>query len=485
MKLVAIVLLAAILAFCNAKVVELDNSNFDTSLSSNPYTLVMFYAPWCGHCKKLHPEFEALADSLKEAKNVTIATLDCDKDQNKALAERYEIQGFPTVKLFKGGEVYRDYEGDRTKDAILNWVNKKTGPVAKIIASVEELKDFLSKTKESATTAVVGFFSNKDSESYKTFLKNAADASLEDFSIAEVVGLGDKVKEYLTDSKDEAVSVFRHFADEAVHTFDYSNLVNFTRRHGYPLVDELSGKSFQRFVNKNLPIAILFVDPEQDNKEVIKGLTPTAESLLDKVAFAYSDGKTYGEQLTLMGGDSNSLPALALMKLDKKQNYPFFGDVNNSEEITQWANEILSGKVEPYLRSGPIPETNDEPVKVVVGKTYESIVLDPTKDVLLEFYAPWCGHCKSLEPKYNKLAQSLSHVENLVIAKIDATENDTPVSVEGFPTLILFPATDKLSPITYEGARTPKDILRFLKKNATVSKDNIKPLQKSEQKDEL
>ena len=45
--------------------------------------------------------------------------------------------------------------------------------------------------------------------------------------------------------------------------------------------------------------------------------------------------------------------------------------------------------------------------QVVVGKTFNEIVNDPTKDVLIEFYAPWCGHCKNLEPIYNELGEKV------------------------------------------------------------------------------
>lgn len=55
------------------------------------------------------------------------------------------------------------------------------------------------------------------------------------------------------------------------------------------------------------------------------------------------------------------------------------------------------------------------------------INLKSDKDVLIEFYAPWCGHCKSLAPKYDALAEKLAGVPSVMIAKMDATENEIDV----------------------------------------------------------
>ena len=66
------------------------------------------------------------------------------------------------------------------------------------------------------------------------------------------------------------------------------------------------------------------------------------------------------------------------------------------------------------------------PLKVAVAKNFDEVVNDPERDVLIEFYAPWCGHCKSLAPKYEELAEKLKDEPGVTIAKMDATANDVP-----------------------------------------------------------
>lgn len=61
---------------------------------------------------------------------------------------------------------------------------------------------------------------------------------------------------------------------------------------------------------------------------------------------------------------------------------------------------FLNGKLKPYYKSEPIPEINTEAVRVVVGDTFEEMILESQKYILFEAYAPWCGHCKKFEPIY-------------------------------------------------------------------------------------
>lgn len=96
--------------------VELTSSNFDELvLKSKDLWIVEFFAPWCGHCKKLAPEWKKAANNLKG--KVKLGHVDCDSD--KSLMSRFSVQGFPTILMFGADkDTPVPYEGARTASAI-------------------------------------------------------------------------------------------------------------------------------------------------------------------------------------------------------------------------------------------------------------------------------------------------------------------------------------------------------------------------------
>lgn len=78
--------------------------------------LVEFYAPWCGHCKKLAPVWELVATELSGTVNV--ASVDCT--ENTVTAKRFNVRGYPTIKFIKAGKVY-DYNGDRSQKSLVDF----------------------------------------------------------------------------------------------------------------------------------------------------------------------------------------------------------------------------------------------------------------------------------------------------------------------------------------------------------------------------
>jgi len=260
MKISVVILFSIALFFAtiNCTLRDLDPSNFDDYVDGTTPAFVEFYAPWCGHCKNLAPEYDLVAEGFKRYTNdVTIGRVDCDA--HSELCQRFGVQGYPTLKFFTEGDVTEGeaYNGGRTADAIISYINGKVGT--------------------------------------KAFVPKGAPSDVVDLS---------------------------------------------------------------------------------DN-------------------------------------------------------------------------------------------------------TFDSVVLDDSKHVFVEFYAPWCGHCKNLAPTYESFGTVFATEEDVVIARIDADsqrESGTKYDVNGFPTLKWFPKDDK-SGIDYQGGRDLQDLVDFVNEHAGTQRNSDGSLQ--------
>lgn len=147
-------------------VLVLTEKNFEQAISENEFVLVEFYAPWCGHCKALAPEYAKAAGQLAE-KDSPIKLGKVDATEESKLAEKFEVRGYPTLKFFRNGKA-TEYNGGRTADTIISWVEKKTGPPAVTLDSVDAAKKFV----EDNEIAVVGFFADLEGEAAKAYKVN-------------------------------------------------------------------------------------------------------------------------------------------------------------------------------------------------------------------------------------------------------------------------------------------------------------------------
>jgi len=179
------VVLAALLTAIAAEVVYEDNvavldpSNFDEFIASQSYTVVEFYAPWCGHCKSLAPEWAAAAAKVRKLNPPTILAK-VDADAHRELGEKFGVSGFPTIKVFKDGKD-EEYEGPREAKGIVSYIKEARG-ITGSAASLTRLTSAGDHEVLKAETgyALVGLFREpvRASSMYKVFTEVASELSI-------------------------------------------------------------------------------------------------------------------------------------------------------------------------------------------------------------------------------------------------------------------------------------------------------------------
>merc|ERR1712079_841779 len=341
-------------------------------MGEHEFLLVEFYAPWCGHCKALAPEYAKAAGVLAE-KESKIMLGKVDATEEGKLAEKFEVRGYPTLKFFRNGKPV-EYSGGRTADTIVTWLEKKTGPPALDLADAEAAKKFGADNK----VAVIGFFKDQTTAEAKAFLEVAA--TLDDYKFG-ISGADDVASEYSVDG--QKVVLFKQF-DEGKNEFEgeyeVEALTKFVEANAMPLVVEFNHESAQKIFSGAIKShLLLFVSYKSD------GFAATKETAA-KIAKEYkgqlpfvtvdTDEEDHKRILEFFGMKEDELPGMRLIKLEE-----------------DWAKEG---------------------VKVLVGKNFEEVAKNADKHVLVEFYAPWCGHCKQLAPIWDKLGEKFKDSEDIV-----------------------------------------------------------------------
>jgi protein disulfide-isomerase A1 len=450
----------------------LTTKNWDETVGKAKYALVEFYAPWCGHCQKLKPEYSKAATSVNEH-DATIIIGKVDATQEADLGQKYGVNGYPTIKWFVDGEVAMDYSGSRDAEGIVRWVKKKTGPAAADLAD----KAALTAAEKEAEVIVLGYFTEAKGDAYDAFIsvaqksEDAAFVQTTKKDVAKAAGLSAPGVAVITNFEGEERAAVPLKGDVTKESIE-----ELLKSEKLPAVIEFTDKNSQKIFSAGIERQLLLVAKEADLKasaKLMKAYRAAALANKGKLVFVTvnADGTSKDPVMNFFGLKETDAPTLVGFEMAKNKKFRLREDLTE-KSITKFATGLVDGSVEPEYKSAPIPdEPTDGGVTVVVGKNFDSIVKDKTKDVLLEVYAPWCGHCKSLEPIYKKLAKRFAKFDSVVIAKMDGTENEhADVDVKGFPTILFFPADADKKAINFEGGdRSLKALTKFIKKNAKKS----------------
>lgn len=251
------------------------------------------------------------------------------------------------------------------------------------------------------------------------------------------------------------------FTEEEIKKFIHSNQL--------ALVSEFNQETAQKIFGGDIKVHnLLFISKQSSDFEKILGeFREAAKKFRGQTIFVTIDTEVDENErvLEFFGLKKEDAPTVRLISLAKDMTK--FKPEN--EELTtavfeQFVQNFFDGKLKPHLLSQDVPADWDaKSVKVLVGKNFDQVARDKSKTVLVEFYAPWCGHCKQLAPIYDQLGDRFKEkADEFVIAKMDSTVNELEdIKIQSFPTIKLFPKnTDEV--VDYNGERTLEAMFKFV-----------------------
>lgn len=234
---------------------------------------------------------------------------------------------------------------------------------------------------------------------------------------------------------------------------------------------ETASKIFGGEIKNHL---LLFLSKEGgDFEKYVDNAKASAKQFKGKVLFVTIDTDEEDHQriMEFFGMKKEEVPAMRLIGLDEDMSKykPEKPDLT-AENIKGFVSDFIAGKLKQHLLTQEAPEDwNKTPVWTLVASNFDEVVNDEAKAVLVEFYAPWCGHCKQLEPIYESLGENYGTNKEVVIAKMDATANELEhTKIVSFPTIKLYTKDNQV--IEYNGERTLEGLTKFIESGGEYGK---------------
>lgn len=364
-------------------------------------------------------------------------------------------------------------------------------PAAKLL-SVDEYGMY----KATKDIFVLGAFLDKKSPHLKTFFDTA---KIDNRRLPYSFTVAKEIINTLNITED-TVYIFKDF-DEKINKLTFGSdsctssdqLLSFLKVNSVRRIWDYSHESQSEIYSHPIKIHVLFfIDEESEDREPIKELFNELSSLWNEQVLFVKVDDTEEQVATFFGINLDHLPAVVLADLtdqkdetkDKKKmitkQYPYKGDLTVTD-ISAFITSFFDGGLTPVPRSEPVlADDLTHNVVIVRNKNFKEVVIDNDKDVLVEFYAPYCGHCRRLAPTYEEVGRRFKPVDSVIIAKFDGIANDIPVfpgiDVRGYPTIYFFRGDNKTRAFPHnELGRDVGDFIFYVKRNAAtpISLDDL------------
>jgi len=450
-------------------VLVLTEKNYDLAVEEFDYILVYFYAPWCGHCKALGPEFVKAGQMLKE-KDSTIKLGKVDGTEENELMDKHGVTGYPSLKLYRKGKLV-PYTGGRMAPEMVSWLEKKIGPPSKVLSTVKDVKSFVNDHE----VAVVGFFSEAGGVSYEKY--NLACRDYDDYGVHYPVAVTSNTEAFAHYEIKDKIVLFKKFDERKVvyeGELETQQIRDFITENSLPTVIEFNHDNAQKmFKRPNDGKSHLLVFHNKSSSaydDEIKMMSKVGKEFKQTVLFTSVDveEEDHRRMVEFLGVrhriNNDTYPTMRIVTMKDSSPPIRFRPEDTTvteENVRHFVNKYVAGEIGRDYFTEPLPKDWDsKPSKYLTAVNFQSLILDsPSKPSLVMWYAPWCGHCKNMMPVWDTMGESFP---DYIVGKMDATVNEIPglPAVHSFPTIKLY-RTDGTEG-EYNGERTVEGLTKFL-----------------------
>ncbi|XP_023325871.1 protein disulfide-isomerase A5 isoform X1 [Eurytemora carolleeae] len=462
--------------------------------------LIMFYAPWCGHCKRMKPDYQVAAGEMKG--KAVLAAMDVNKPENTPISRKFNITGFPTLLYFKDGQMKFQYEGGNNKQEIIKFLEDPTAaPVAK--PKETSWADEPSEVVHLTDATFDEFLANEPSALIMFYApwcghcKRAkphfvtASARMKKEGIAGKLAAVDCTQETELSKRFEikgfpSIQYFKdgEFAFNAGDAREEEAIIKFMSDPKEPPpppppekpwseepsdVVHLGEEDFKTFLKKKKHVLVIFYAPWCGHcKRAKPEFSAAAAAYKDnpKVEFVAVDCTIHKSVCSAY--NVNGFPSFKYFSYFNKEQKDYDGGRTEKDFVN-----YMKDPQSPTAGQAPAPPSPEEDWSKVPGNIYlkhlkgaefeEFLRFKDT--VLIMFYAPWCGHCKSMKPEYARAAEELTKAEvPHVLATVDATQEQElgkRFNIRGYPTLKLFRRGVEVE--DYSGGRKSADFVKYIR----------------------
>lgn len=336
--------------------VQITQSNLDMVLASNEVVFINFYAEWCKFSNMLMPIFDDAADEVSKAGydsgKVVMGKVDCDKEG--AVATRFHITKYPTLKLFRNGlPAKKEYRGQRSVEAFADFIKKQLTDSIVEFSTLKELIDLSDEKRH-----IIAYMDRRDQPEYETVRRVAS--SLKDECLFHA-GFGDASQQMHPPG--QPIVVFRpdkktSADDDETYTgslLNFDDLYAWVQKKCIPLVREITFENAEELTEEGLPFLILFHHPS-DTESIKKYKEIISKELVSEkqnINFLTADGVRFEHPLHHLGKSVSDLPLIAIDSFRHMYLFSNYKDMEIPGKLKQFLQDLYSGKLHREFHYGP------------------------------------------------------------------------------------------------------------------------------------